>query len=960
MFINSIFLPKTLSDQKLTDAPNNSIGNFSHLFSNVFRFVRDGQENPAPIQLFQSEELSAENPQNELLKVSLLADNKIIRENSSISTIVSLFVSQFRPGEKAPQILENSKIKTSEHTPKYFSMSKDDLVKEIKNLFDSLDDIDVSQSGNAEILLLASGISIPLNNDKSAYSETESLIVNQINSKSDFKISIQVGNQKLTIDVEPIIEVKSLSVYPVEIITEDPDSDTNGILQLESKENNLNQINQNKAKTGSGLQPQLQDSKHTSDNLNKYSDISTSQIPKSENDHIINKNNEVSGNDQIGEQNQITLKDNNKIIIPDSIKQNNESGLSVKDNSAPLDMVKPLQSDDKSDKLNPQVTNHNDDKVIVKSDQKVKSDFINTADKDERHDINNLAEKTDLKEIKIDTQKFVKNSVSSYRADQEIKQNSDFKTTEYKGTDNSKNHLEIKLKSSSGMNNSAKTENDNKIFLQKELASEESNEIVKSEYSIKNEVKYSSNQPAIKDRPVEKVTKNTQPEETGDSKTTIKVTKSQEVNIKTETTVDQKTIVNKSDTAQLQETEKISAKQNNIDIRILSDKADQPQQKSSAVKENTQHTEEPSNIKEKLSTEAKDQDQEVGVDPIKVKNTKTAELKPVPNENESNHKKIDYRERRVYSQIPELKIISDDSKSDNVEHRKLPSESVVKENIKSTDEVGKQAPNTSEIRQKDGKQVWVKVSVEKNGKEFSSELKQTNNVQNKITIDAKEVKKEFSANSNQDYESQKNQQPKQEVNSVEKVQDTEGSENLQLSKSSIQGDVISQIKPEQKTEQLHFKSELNSENIKHNTRTAGMIEKIKVISSSEMVKEVYKVIENNEKQSVVLKLVPKELGAIKVTLDTIDNAITAKVEVDNESVGQVIRNNVEQLRQNLLQSGVQVNSISITYNSSQQKQHGFNNQKRKNNLYQQENSIEEVEEAVIIKKMGYNTYEYLA
>jgi flagellar hook-length control protein FliK len=139
-----------------------------------------------------------------------------------------------------------------------------------------------------------------------------------------------------------------------------------------------------------------------------------------------------------------------------------------------------------------------------------------------------------------------------------------------------------------------------------------------------------------------------------------------------------------------------------------------------------------------------------------------------------------------------------------------------------------------------------------------------------------------------------------------------------------------------------------------------MIEKIKVISSSEMVKEVYKVIENNEKQSVVLKLVPKELGAIKVTLDTIDNALTAKVEVENESVGQVIRNNVEQLRQNLLQSGVQVNSISISYNSSQQKQHGFNNQKKKNNLYQQENSIEEVEEAVIIKKMGYNTYEYLA
>jgi len=57
---------------------------------------------------------------------------------------------------------------------------------------------------------------------------------------------------------------------------------------------------------------------------------------------------------------------------------------------------------------------------------------------------------------------------------------------------------------------------------------------------------------------------------------------------------------------------------------------------------------------------------------------------------------------------------------------------------------------------------------------------------------------------------------------------------------------------------------------------------------------------------------------------------------------------------------VHVNSINISYHNSDQKQHGFNNQKRKNSGYLPENDIEEVDEAIVSKKMGYNTYEYLA
>jgi flagellar hook-length control protein FliK len=86
------------------------------------------------------------------------------------------------------------------------------------------------------------------------------------------------------------------------------------------------------------------------------------------------------------------------------------------------------------------------------------------------------------------------------------------------------------------------------------------------------------------------------------------------------------------------------------------------------------------------------------------------------------------------------------------------------------------------------------------------------------------------------------------------------------------------------------------------------------------------------------------------------------VEVENETVGHiVIRNNVDQLKHNLMQSGVHVNSINISYHNSDQKQQGFNNQKRKNSRYcQKMNELEEVDESIVSKKMGYNTYEYLA
>jgi len=332
------------------------------------------------------------------------------------------------------------------------------------------------------------------------------------------------------------------------------------------------------------------------------------------------------------------------------------------------------------------------------------------------------------------------------------------------------------------------------------------------------------------------------------------------------------------------------------------------------------------------------------------------------NQAENKNIKVDFMQRRVYSQIPHLEVMVDETEVKSVKNSVLNIETNKQENTQSIDEPVKSRQNQVEQNTKNEKQVWVKVSLEKHDNESVSEVRKSSNQQSKITIDVNsdDMKKDFEQNTSSEKESREYSKSKPQTVQVETSKNTEVKNVIQNQTTSTQQDLAAGLKPEIKTENNPFKSALHSEDTKFSSRAAEMVEKIKVISSGEMVREISKVFESGEKQSIILRLVPKELGSIKVMLDTIDNVLTAKVEVENETVGHIVRNNVEQLKQNLLQSGVHINSINISYHSSDQKQHGFNNQKRKNSGYLPENDIEEIDETIVSKKMGYNTYEYLA
>ena len=134
----------------------------------------------------------------------------------------------------------------------------------------------------------------------------------------------------------------------------------------------------------------------------------------------------------------------------------------------------------------------------------------------------------------------------------------------------------------------------------------------------------------------------------------------------------------------------------------------------------------------------------------------------------------------------------------------------------------------------------------------------------------------------------------------------------------------------------------------------------KVIKSAEIIRELSKYILKQEKGSLTFNIKPEHLGQIKIMLDTIDNVIKARIEVDNEQAKQLLEKNLEKLYQELSENGLKLNSLNISL-GNQRKQKGEKVTKSKN---QSENKslgqVGESEEEKQKKSLGYNTYEYIA
>lgn len=148
------------------------------------------------------------------------------------------------------------------------------------------------------------------------------------------------------------------------------------------------------------------------------------------------------------------------------------------------------------------------------------------------------------------------------------------------------------------------------------------------------------------------------------------------------------------------------------------------------------------------------------------------------------------------------------------------------------------------------------------------------------------------------------------------------------------------------------------ENLKEFARQA---ESAKTIKTYEIIKEIKSFIEQGNKSSMTLNIVPENLGSVKISLDMVKNMVQARIDVDSENVKQFVQNNIDTLKQSLNQSGVNVSMLQVNVSSSDQKQPRFASpHRKKGGGLGKEVSFEEADADVNKKILGYNSYDYLA
>ena len=183
------------------------------------------------------------------------------------------------------------------------------------------------------------------------------------------------------------------------------------------------------------------------------------------------------------------------------------------------------------------------------------------------------------------------------------------------------------------------------------------------------------------------------------------------------------------------------------------------------------------------------------------------------------------------------------------------------------------------------------------------------------------------------------------------------------SSKEVKPDISSDKIDSQKTTDSQFNSELKStqnSDVKENKVPQQFNNQPKIIKPSQILNEISSFIKKGEVKSLVLKLTPENLGKVKVEVNMVDSVMHANIEVENESVKQTIQTNFNQLRTALTQSGITVAGLTISLNNGGEKNTKASEPKRKTSVGSQAIKTEEQSMVTIPKKMGYNTYEYLA
>ncbi len=236
---------------------------------------------------------------------------------------------------------------------------------------------------------------------------------------------------------------------------------------------------------------------------------------------------------------------------------------------------------------------------------------------------------------------------------------------------------------------------------------------------------------------------------------------------------------------------------------------------------------------------------------------------------------------------------------------------------------------------------------------------------NKISEEIKEAKTETSINLNTD-PVKKHEEPIKNVITEtpqtvqqKQVQQVEKKEVEQTITSNESGNQKSTIKDSVEWINDGIRSGSTSPNDKVEAAAKPVMKEFtRHVKAAEIIKEIAQFIQRKEDSTLILRVTPVELGALKISIKEMNQLVRADIEVETEHVKNLVETNISQLRETLQLNGVQLSSLTISLNSSEQKNQKSAYLKKKQQTERDTKEINEKSES-IQKRMGYNTYDYV-
>jgi len=233
-----------------------------------------------------------------------------------------------------------------------------------------------------------------------------------------------------------------------------------------------------------------------------------------------------------------------------------------------------------------------------------------------------------------------------------------------------------------------------------------------------------------------------------------------------------------------------------------------------------------------------------------------------------------------------------------------------------------------------------------------SVTKNDNNKSEKTLVNEKELTAEYKTSTDSNLRNQNSTKEELSRNDQYKHDDHKDI------KSELRDKPESRFEKELINSKEDFSKKVNNEFRNEQARFNSNNERI--IKTAEIMREVAKHIQKQDKNTLVLQIDPENLGKMKIKLEMIENTLRAKIEVESTTIKQHVENNLNELQSQLSRSGIQLSGVNISLSDTDVKSgKQFSGSKKRNNGNSLRDEEIEITEESKVKSLGYNTYDYV-